>query len=134
MAERIGQEVPDWLTRYPDLAKRAFEMTRGSVEAQFAALADGGEMPETMPPADREYARTAAQLEIPLHVVIDAYHRGATVQWEIWSDLVERSESDPVEQRQLFQAFGQFFMNYGTWIMGQVGGMAVECARRRELA
>src|SRR4051794_27495558 len=46
MAERLGQDVPEWLTRYPDLAKRGFEMTRGSVEAQFAALAEGGEMPD----------------------------------------------------------------------------------------
>jgi hypothetical protein len=121
MAERLGQEVPDWLTRYPDLAKRGFEMTRGSIEAEFAALVEGGEMPETAPPADREYAKVAAQLEIPLHVVIDAYHRGASVQWEMWSDLVRQRESDPDEQRDLFEAFGRFFMNYGTWIMGQVG-------------
>lgn len=121
MAERIGQEVPEWLTRYPDLAKRAYQMTRGSVEAEFAALADGGHLPQTVPTPDREYAKAAAQLEIPLHVVIDAYHRGATVQWEIWSELVERMERDPDEQRRLFQGFGEFFMNYGTWIMGQVG-------------
>jgi hypothetical protein len=121
MAERLGQEVPEWLTRYPDLAKRGFEMTRGSVEAQFAILAEGGNLPEVLPPANREYARVAAQLEIPLHVVIDAYHRGAVVQWEIWSDLVRQREGDPDEERDLFQGFGQFIMEYGTWMMGEVG-------------
>jgi DNA-binding PucR family transcriptional regulator len=117
--ERIARERPEWLTEYPEVAKRAYRFMRGSLDAMLAALAAGGSMPETCAAADLEFAETSARLEVPLRMVLDIYHRGFTDQWDAWFDVVEATDPDPDEQRRLIREGLQFFLAYGTWMMDQ---------------
>lgn len=109
-----------WLTDHPEIARRSYRLTRSSVETQFAALADGGEIPDEAPASDREFARAAAQLDVPLPLVIDIYHRALPVLWEAWFELIGSLDDEPPDQQRLLQGGSEFLMAYGPWLLQRV--------------
>jgi hypothetical protein len=129
LSARIAEEAPEWLTDHPEVARRGYRMTRSSLESQFAALAEGGEIPDELPPPDAEFARLAAQLDVPLRLVLDLYHRALPVVWDAWFELIGSVEPDPAKQQRLLQSGSQFFMTYGPWLLKAV---VEEYERERE--
>ncbi|MDX6697886.1 MAG: hypothetical protein QOE65_1283 [Solirubrobacteraceae bacterium] len=119
MGERAARWSPEWVTERPELGPVAFRVARAGFEAGLGALSDG-RMPDACPEPDREFARVAAQLGVPVHTVLETYNLAHGVLWEAWFAAVERLEPDAAARGPLLQVASRFFFDYFMVVSQQV--------------
>lgn len=104
-------QVLEWFDRFPELYDPNVELARESVRAEYECLRDE-RLPDSCPPADVTYARTAAQLDAPLNNLLWGYRQGHRHHWEAWYELVGARSLDAGERDELLRRGWSFFFAY----------------------
>jgi PucR C-terminal helix-turn-helix domain/GGDEF-like domain len=90
MLERFAEDVPDsGVGQDPDMTTAVRLSCYGNLHAALTQLARGGPPLPSGPPAEAiEAARTSAQADVPLAVLLQTYRVGQAVCWDAMLDAV----------------------------------------------
>jgi len=102
--------LPEWL-RQPPLDGQLRDFARDGIRAQLQAL-PVEEVPEELPPADAAMVRQAAEVGIPLALLLDGSRAAHRALWDAWSELVEEAGLDAGQARAARRRGSDFLFSY----------------------
>ena len=108
--EAMRGRVPRWVSETPDVWNQLGECIRGTLRTEWAAFRDGF-LPGRLPDIDATLIVMAARVG-DLSSLLAGYRFAQMALWGSWFELIEASEADEDDKRELLRHGSEYFFQY----------------------